>query len=194
MNEEITLCSLIEEQKKRIKTIDFIPDPPGYSGCSYYEYKDMDIYQKWLAKTRRYLGIHFPKDKDIVEFESESKKELSPNQQQNLLAILEAFLALPEIIENNVSDESKTGINVTASVTNSNNQSQSMAINLFVEAIKDDLTGRQIKELKLVVADENGDLKKARPKLIQKLLSFGENVASNIVANLLTNPSIWSGL
>ena len=69
-----------------------------------------------------------------------------------------------------------------------------MAVNLFNEAIKDDLTGRQIKELKQIVEDENGDMKKARPKIVDKLLSFGKDVASNIVANLLTNPSIWNGL
>ena len=69
-----------------------------------------------------------------------------------------------------------------------------MAVNLFNEAIKDDLTGRQIKELKQIVEDESGDMKKARPKIVDKLLSFGKDVASNIVANLLTNPSIWSGL
>ena len=37
-------------------------------------------------------------------------------------------------------------------------------------------------------------MKKARPKIVDKLLSFGKDVASNIVANLLTNPSIWNGL
>ena len=69
-----------------------------------------------------------------------------------------------------------------------------MAIELFIEAIKDDLTGRQIKELKAVVADVNNDLQKARPGIITKLKEFGSDVASNIVANILTNPSIWSGL
>jgi ferritin-like metal-binding protein YciE len=69
-----------------------------------------------------------------------------------------------------------------------------MAVDLFIEAIKDDLTGRQIKELKQIVENENGDIEKARPKIIDKLLSFGKDVASNIVANILTNPSIWNNL
>ena len=65
---------------------------------------------------------------------------------------------------------------------------------MFLEAIKDDLTGRQIKELKAVVAEADNDLQKARPGIIEKLKSFGADVVSNIVANLLTNPAIWGGL
>lgn len=69
-----------------------------------------------------------------------------------------------------------------------------LAVELFLDAIKDDLTGRQIKELKAVVAEADNDMQKARPGIIEKLKSFGADVASNIVANLLTNPAIWGGL
>lgn len=74
------------------------------------------------------------------------------------------------------------------------NQTQSLAINLFLEAIKDDLTGRQVKELKKVIAKSSSDKEKARDGIIAKLKSFGDNVAANIVANILTNPVIWGGL
>ena len=73
-------------------------------------------------------------------------------------------------------------------------QEQSLAVELFIEAIKDDLTGRQIKELKSVVTEADNDLQKARPGILTKLKEFGADVASNIVANLLTNPMIWGGL
>ena len=69
-----------------------------------------------------------------------------------------------------------------------------MAIDLFIDAIKDDLTGRQIKELKAVVEEVDNNLQKARPGIIAKLKEFGTDVASNIVANILTNPMIWTGL
>lgn len=65
---------------------------------------------------------------------------------------------------------------------------------MFLDAIKDDLTGRQIKELKEVVIKTDNDLEKARPRIVEKLKSFGADVASNIVANILTNPTIWGGL
>ena len=66
-----------------------------------------------------------------------------------------------------------------------------MLIQLFVYTIKDDLTGRQIKELKEIVAEEDSDLQKARPKLLSKLKEFGVDVISNIITNVLTNPTIW---
>ena len=43
-------------------------------------------------------------------------------------------------------------------------------------------------------ASSINDLQKARPGIIEKLKSFGADVVSNIVANLLTNPAIWGGL
>ena len=42
------------------------------------------------------------------------------------------------------------------------------------------------------IKEEKGDLEKAKPKVIDKLKSFGENVASNILANIITNPAIWT--
>ena len=116
-----------------------------------------------------------------------------------LLAILEAFAALPITVPSskpspNKQDKEQVPVNVTTNINNSNsqtqNQQQSFAIELFLEAIKDDLTGRQIKELKAVVAKADNNLQKARPGIIEKLKSFGTDVASNIVANLLTNPEI----
>ena len=65
---------------------------------------------------------------------------------------------------------------------------------MFLDAIKDDLTGRQVKELKDVIAESGDDKEKARDNIIVKLKSFGSDVASNIVANIITNPLIWSSL
>ncbi len=103
-----------------------------------------------------------------------------------------------EITSPKKQDPERGPIHITTNINNSNsqtqNQQQSLAVELFLEAIKDDLTGRQIKELKTVVAEAGNDLQKARPGIIEKLKSFGADVASNIVANLLTNPAIWGGL
>lgn len=113
------------------------------------------------------------------------------------MAILEAFASLPIIIpDSRIARKRRDAINVTATINNSNsqsqNQTQTIAVDLFLEVIKDDLTGRQIKELKEVVAASDGDLQKARPGIIVKLKSFGADVASNVVANLITNPAIWT--
>lgn len=202
---DITLESLIQEHKERIDLLKYQPDPPGCWGFSYYYYEDSEAYQKWLAKTKRFIAINYPSDKYVNEFEVVSNGNKSPEQQKKLLAILEAFAVLPTVIPDNritqvaeKKGDGKDSINVVTTINNSNSQSQdqrqSLAVELFIEAIKDDLTGRQIKELKAVVEDVNNDLQKARPGIITKLKEFGSDVASNIVANILTNPSIWSGL
>lgn len=202
---DITLESLIQEHKERIDLLKYQPDPPGCWGFSYYYYEDSEAYQKWLAKTKRFIAINYPSDKYVNEFEVVSNGNKSPEQQKKLLAILEAFAVLPTVIPDNritqvaeKKGDGKDSINVVTTINNSNSQSQdqrqSLAVELFIEAIKDDLTGRQIKELKAVVADVNNDLQKARPGIITKLKEFGSDVVSNIVANILTNPAIWSGL
>ena len=197
---DITLESLIQEQKERLPYLRDVGER-----FPHYEYPDMEAYHKWLAMTKRYIEIQYPNDKYVVEFCEVSKQVTYPTQQQKLLALLEAFALLPVVVPDNhivqVTDRSDTArdtINVTTNINNTNsqsqNQEQSMAVQLFIEAIQDDLTGRQIKELKTVVADANNDLQIARPGIIAKLKEFGSDVLSNIVANVLTNPVIWSGL
>ena len=197
---DITLESLIQEHKERIPLLQ-----ENSEIITYYEYPDMDAYHKWTATTIRFINIKFPNDKYVSEFESISDERITPWQQTQLLAILEALSLLPTIIPNNRTtqvnekkDKGKDAINVVTTINNSNSQSQnqelSLAVELFIEVIKDDLTGRQIKELKSVVAEADNDLQKARSGILAKLKEFGADVASNIVANLLTNPMIWGGL
>ena len=196
----ITLEALIQEHKERIPLLQ-----ENSEIITYYEYPDMDAYHKWTATTIRFINIKFPNDKYVSEFESISDERITPWQQAQLLAILEALALMPTIIQDNrttqVTDKKSKGkdaINVVTTINNSNSQSQSqeqsLAVELFIEAIKDDLTGRQIKELKSVVAEADNDLQKARSGILAKLKEFGADVASNIVANLLTNPMIWGGL
>ncbi|MCM1515956.1 MAG: peptide chain release factor 1 [Paraprevotella sp.] len=151
-----------------------------------------------MKKPKKLIEINYPGDKHIEEFERISNQDIGPDQQKKLLAILEAFAALPIVIPCTKSsikqDHKQSPINVTTNINNANsqtqNQQQSFAAELFLEAIKDNLTGRQIKELKEVVTEADNDLEKARPGIIEKLKSFGTDVVSNIVANILTNTAI----
>jgi hypothetical protein len=69
-------------------------------------------------------------------------------------------------------------------------QNQSVQIHFIWESIKDELTGKQIKELEEVV-NENLPIENKKHKIVEKLKSFGGNVLTNIVANILTNPNIF---
>ena len=90
-------------------------------------------------------------------------------------------------------DDPKIGKSITIHNQHTTNQSQTVNIELFKEIIKDSLTGKQMKELSDIVKEEkNSD--RVVPKIVNKLKSFGENVASNIVASLITNPHIYTSL
>ena len=196
MDNNITLESLIQEHKNRLPYLRDV----GQMFVN-YEYPNMEAYYSWLAKTIRYIEIKYPGDKYVIEFCEVSKKFINIDQQRKLLAILQAFSELPTIIPNNSIKreyEKNDAINVTTTINNTNsqsqNQEQSLAVNLFIEAIKDELTGRQVKELKEVVEETGNDLPKARQGILLKLKEFGVDVASNIVANIITNPMIWGGM
>lgn len=59
--DEITINSLIAEQKHRISTLKKEARPP------YYTYDDWEGYQGWLVKTIRFLNITYPNDKFVQE-------------------------------------------------------------------------------------------------------------------------------
>lgn len=171
--------------------------PVGNFNLYHYSYGEREEeYLLWLAKTQRFLEITFPNDKHVLEFlEVSNNQELSPTQQKVLVVILKAFLEYPTVVPNRLEQKQNS---IIIQNTNTNTQSQcqeqSLEIHLLIEAIKDNLTGRQIKELKEIVTDENNDLQKARPNILAKLKEFGIDVVSNIAVNILSNPTIWNGL
>lgn len=79
-------------------------------------------------------------------------------------------------------DNSGININLT--------QNQSVNINLLVSALEDELTVSQMREIKEIMQDSEST-KDKKTKIIEKIKSFGSDIASNIIANILTNPSIW---
>lgn len=186
---DITLQSLIKKHKKRIKTLR--ETQVGY------DYPDMQAYYDWMEIAKRFLRKYFPGDESVVEFCKLSEERISRDQQEKLLSILNAFVVIPQIIKNNIQiGKEGTIVNVTVNNNNSQsqNQEQSMLVQQFLDAFRDELTGRQLKELRSVIAESDNDLHKAKPKIIDKLMEFGGNVASNILATILTNSAFWQCL
>jgi len=91
--------------------------------------------------------------------------------------------------------EENSGVNVA--VTNNNHQIQtttvSISIEILLDVLKGELRASEIEELKEILTAQT-DPKVTKHKFIEKLKSFGENVSSNILANLVTNPSVWQNL
>ncbi|MFD2580871.1 hypothetical protein ACFSR6_00105 [Pedobacter vanadiisoli] len=86
-------------------------------------------------------------------------------------------------------------VDKSININNHNNNTQTQTLNLEIlkEAFKESLTGKQYKELAEIVEEEK-DITKATPRLIDKIKSFGGDVASNVLASLITNPTIYNGL
>jgi hypothetical protein len=93
---------------------------------------------------------------------------------------LETF-GLPEKKEK---DNSGININLTQ------NQNQTVNINLLISALEDELTVSQLRDVNELMKTDEPKSEKKR-KIIDKIKSFGSDVASNILANILTNPNIW---
>jgi hypothetical protein len=119
-----------------------------------------------------------------------------------------AIIQAKELLENIIKDiqdfgipkklnysENKSGINISVNQNNTQHQSTNISIQLdfLVEILKDELKGGQIKELKGIL--ESSDEPEGKTKrFIDKIKSFGSDVASNILANLLTNPQVYEQL
>ena len=83
-------------------------------------------------------------------------------------------------------DNDKMNINITQNT----NQSTKINLSLIIETIQDELNGKQLKELQEIIqSEENSENKKN--KIVDKLKKFGTDVATNIVAGILTNPNIY---
>lgn len=191
----ITLESLIEEQRKRIGTLRF----NNISWQPYYDYEDGAGYEKWVESAKRFIGLNYPGDKSLSCFEDESSKPITRKGQENLLAILEALKDIPVGVSssqdnNTVKKDEMVNVTINNTNTQSQSQQQDLFVNVLIGAIKNELTAQQMEELKEVMAEGNNDAKKTLPKLVEKLKSFGFDVVSNILANLVVEPNVWKML
>ncbi|WP_143537449.1 hypothetical protein [Rubrivirga sp. SAORIC476] len=70
---------------------------------------------------------------------------------------------------------------------------QTVNLNVVIEAVKDELTGQQLKELREALS-EPGTPEQKRSRVLEKAKSFGSDVASNILAGIITNPQILGSI
>ena len=187
--ESITLEQLIEEGKDIRKTISYINPPSGIIRMyAAYSLADNSKYEIWKNKSIRFLSINFPGDRCINDFEESAKDFVknhhSPYVFDNMLAILHACLEMPQIV--NVAKDSKVVDNsVNVHVNQTQSQQQSQSLDIFIDIIKDELTGKQYKEIKEIVETESNPTQ-VKTKLVDKIRSFGIDVVSNIISNIIT--------
>ncbi|WP_163518394.1 hypothetical protein [Gelidibacter japonicus] len=110
------------------------------------------------------------------------RKTQAFNLMDGLIKEINRF-GLPEKM---ILDNDKMNINITQNT----NQSTKINLSLIIETIQDELNGKQLKEIQEIIqSEENTENKKN--KIVDKLKKFGSDVATNIVAGILTNPNIY---
>jgi hypothetical protein len=87
------------------------------------------------------------------------------------------------------------GLNLSVNQSNQQNQTTTVNINLefIVDILKGELRTSEIEELKEIL-DSTDEPKVKKKNFIAKIKSFGSDVASNILANLLANPQVYEQL
>ncbi len=113
------------------------------------------------------------------------KKELEDTLDNLLVEI--SSLGLPE----NQKERNSNQIIVNTNLAQTQHQTQSIEVNIFLNTLKESLTDRQYNEI-VEIAKKEPNAVKARGEIIEKIKSFGSDVLSNILANTITNPGIWT--
>ncbi len=164
------------------------------------ETKQFNIWQKETALTL--TNIYAESDKRIKSFEEiQSYQHYGftgidrfPEAKQEADALLKSLITDIKdfgIIRSDFKSKSG-GININLNQHNSQNQSTTVSVNfeLIIESLKYGLSGVQIEELKEIL-ESNQEPKEKKKTFVEKIKSFGSDVASNILANLLTNPKVY---
>lgn len=169
---------------------------------SFQEIENPDFYHEndlksWKAKVTNILSRVYGADSKQLDYIKEIKfinfynidgpgggnngkqcSKLAKELIRGFITDLEIFgLPLQKTKEN-------SGINISL------NQNQSININLIWDSVKEELTGKQEKEVKEIL-NSNDEPEMKKNKVLEKVKSFGIDVASNIIASLLTNPAIY---
>lgn len=189
MNSEI-LDEFITEGERLTPTITYVPAGPNVIRTySVYKTSERENYQNWQSSAQRFIKTYHPSDLEEIK---EAVKKLSPDNHRKILSILRAIKLLPIEPEKNVNN--KNGWTNNIHIANNQNNTQQLTLTLFLDAINDELTGKDFKAIKEIMQDYEAEPEKTKTILIEKIKGFGGDVLSNIVANILTNPTIYNGL
>lgn len=124
-------------------------------------------------------GYHSPSSNNISSCQKQCNQLID-----GIINDLNLF-GLPEPKE--LKDNSK-GINIA--INQNQSVKQKVSLNIILDAVHNELTGKQLKELQSIIENDDQPENKKK-KVIEKLKSFGTDIATNIIAGILTNPTIY---
>ena len=150
-----------------------------------YNSTDETEYLSWISLIQRLVKIKYPSELNYFEKLSE---EIAPENHKKLLGLLNAMKEIPDEPENKVSNKEQ-GLHIN--ITQSQNQQTNVSVNLIIEAFKSELNDNQRKEIQSIIDDKELEPEKKKSKIVETLKKFGGDVVSNILANILTDPSFF---
>lgn len=146
-----------------------------------------DEYLLWVENCKRFLITNYQDDIAYDNFlNATNELPRSSGDIYKQVAILRSLESIPEKCV-----PSQKQPDVSEKVIVNVNQSQSINIDIVINALKEEIGKTGINKLKEVKNGASDDIKQG---ILSKLKGFGENALSNILANILTNPSVWSQL
>lgn len=176
---------LISKGENLEKSIYLEHKASGFLPYDIYNSQNKTEYQNWISSVKRFI-----RNEDEKEFDEMIKifKDIDPENHTKILATLRAIKKIPNKSKKEVIKQEK-GIHIN--ITQSQNQQTNVSINLIIEAFQDELNGNQRKEIQTIIDDKELEPEKKKSKIVETLKKFGGDIASNILANILTNPSFF---
>ena len=149
-------------------------------------YSESDKRVKSLEEIQSYV-FYFDSGIDRTQKAVNESKELI----ENLIKDIQDF----GIPQKQTHSESKSGVNINVHQNNTQTQTTSINIdlNIFLNVFKGELRNSELEELKEIL-DSEFDEKVKKKNFFEKIKSFGSDVASNILASLMTNPDVYNQL
>lgn len=185
MDKRELIDSLISQGEKLTKTINYVPPRNGVIRTfPLYRTSEKEGYQNWKSSAKRFIKTYFPSD--LEDFKASTKK-LNPDNHQKMMGILRAIRLMPD---EPPKDERKSSGDTNITINNT----QQIVLSLFTEAVKDEITGKEYKELKQILKNYELEPEKTTSKIKEKLKKMGADVLTNIISNILTNPNIYGGI
>lgn len=149
-------------------------------------------YKQDLKTIRQHLGmlVSSKKDNPSIGFSLNDIKVWYKTLLESMKEEIN-ILGLPQ--KEDVKIDKSIKISVNQQQSQDQKQIQKQFIEIFIDSIKNEITGKQLKELQEIIRGEP-NVEKSKHRILEKLKEFGIDVCTNIVSNIITNPLIWSGL
>ena len=181
----MTIDELILKGRELKSTI-YLSDK--YMGHSFYKSDKEEEYQNWLHSVKRMIDTKY---RSSIERLRPYEENISPENHIKILGILEGIKNFPEEPENEIKGKSSDGITINNNQNNTQNNTQQIILNIFIDAIGDEITGKELKELKEIMKNYEKNPEETKSTLLEKIKGFGKDVLSNIMANIITNPDFY---